>query len=83
MSETSKALRNLKVGGIYTPLAFGIMFILMIPVSNFVDPSGALSEKLNSMPFWTSPSGAIGGALIFWGINTYIYFNRYTKTLNK
>ncbi|CAA6696593.1 Unannotated [Lentimonas sp. CC19] len=83
MNETSKALRNLKTGGIYSPIAFGITFILMIPISDFVDPSGALSEKLNGMPFWDSPSTAIGGALVFWGINTYIYFNRYTKTLKK
>jgi len=80
--KSKKALRNLKVGGIYTPIVFGIIFLMMNPWLNFIDPSGDLSAKLNGLPFYSPPTMAIGGALLFWGINSYIYFMRYMASLD-
>ncbi len=79
--KTQKALRNLKVGGIYTPIIFGIMFICMMPLNNFVDPSGELGKKCNSFFSNYNTSIAIGGMLIFWGINSLLYYRKYIKAL--
>jgi hypothetical protein len=81
--KTEKALRNLKVGGIYTPIIFGIIFISMNFMLNSFDPSGDLAQKFSNLPFYHPPSTAIGGMLIFWGINTLIYFNQYVKEVKK
>lgn len=81
--NTEKALRNLKMGGIYTPIIFGIIFISLVPICNLVDTSGGLVRRLNSLPFYNPPTFAIGGILIFLGINSLIYFGKYVKALEQ
>ena len=83
MSDKAKrALRNLKIGGIYTPILFGVLFVSMTALLRFVDPSGQLSQKFNNLPFYNPPCFAIGGFLIFFGLNTLIYFQRFLKIIN-
>lgn len=79
--KVQKALRNLKVGGIYTTIIFGIMFICMEPYNNFVDPSGELNKKCNRLFSNYNTSTAIGGMLIFLGINSLLYYRKYIKAL--
>jgi hypothetical protein len=78
-SKEEKALRKLRAGGIYTPIFFGLLFIGLAPLMNVIDPSGGLAQKLNSLPFYSPPTTAIGGMLLFWGVNTLIYFKKYLK----
>jgi hypothetical protein len=78
--KVQKALRNLKVGGIYTPIIFGIIFICMEPWYNFLDPSGELSKKSNFF-FSNHPSSVTGWMLVFWGINSLLYYRRYINAL--
>ena len=79
-NETDVALRNLRVGGIYTPIVFGILFLGISPFFNMLDASGELNSKYNDS-FGTTQT--TGGVLLFLGVNTYIYFKRYTKALKK
>jgi hypothetical protein len=82
-TETKKALRDLRVGGIYTPICFGISFFGMDQALKSIDSSGDLANKFNSLSFYNPPTVAIGSVLLFFGINTYIYFQRYLKELKK
>lgn len=79
-SKTQKALRNLKMG-IYTPILFGLLFILSNPVLNFVDQSGDLAVRYDEFFSIGSTSRVVGGMLLFWGLNTLVYFSKYTKSL--
>jgi ABC-type glucose/galactose transport system permease subunit len=79
--KTKKALRNLKVGGIYTPIVFGFIFICMTPYFNFIDPSGEIIKKQKEFDSLVPYSTAIGGMLIFFGINSLLYFWKYVKAL--
>ena len=64
-NKNQKDLRDLKIGGIYTTIAFGIIFVAATPLLNLLDPSGNLSLKMNSLSFYNPPTKAIGLALIF------------------
>ena len=79
--ESQKALKNLKIGGIYTPIIFGILFLLSQPLFLSLDPNGGLVNKFNDWGINTTE--AVGAALLFWGINSYVYFNKYVKTLKR
>lgn len=78
--ETNKALRNLRVGGVYTPIVFGIIFLVIPLLLSKLDPSGELSGKYH---YFFGSIKTAGGMLLFFGINTYIYFQRYLKSLKK
>jgi hypothetical protein len=83
IDKKSKALRNLKVGGIYTPIIFGVIFVSMNSMLKSFDPSGDLAQKFSNLPFYSPPSTAIGGMLIFFGVNTLIYFYQYLREIEK
>jgi hypothetical protein len=82
-TDTKKALRNLKVGGIYTPICFGILLLGIDQALKLIDSSGSLANEFNSLSFYNPPTVAIGGVLLFFSINTYIYFQRYLNELKK
>ena len=46
-TETHKALRNLKVGGVYTTMIFGIIFLSIPAIMDSMDSSGELNKKFN------------------------------------
>lgn len=74
--ELSKKLYHLKLT-IKTGILFGFMGVFILPL--IVMTSSSIDHKSPVIVWFTS----FGGALLFWGLNTWIYFKKFEKEFNK